>query len=64
MNLPQLHEQYGRLLIQAEILQARIKQTKTAIAEAMNARVSLTEAGSAAIDQADAQAPADQDADQ
>ncbi len=42
MNLDQLHQQYGRLLIEAEILQARIKQTKAQIAEAMNAQPAAT----------------------
>ena len=36
MELSKLHEQYGRLAIQLEIIQGKIQETKRAIAEAMN----------------------------
>lgn len=36
MELSKLHEQYGKLMIQAEVIQAKVQETKRAIAEEMN----------------------------
>jgi len=36
VELKELHEEYGKLMIQSEILQGRVMEVKRAIAEAMN----------------------------
>jgi len=36
MTLKELHEEYGKLMIQAEIIQGRINDIKRQIAEEMN----------------------------
>jgi hypothetical protein len=42
MDLSQLHEQYGRQMIELELLQAQVRQTKQAIVEAMHAQPAPT----------------------
>jgi hypothetical protein len=39
VELKELHAVYGELMIQAEIINARIQETKRAIAEKMNEKV-------------------------
>lgn len=36
MELKELHEKYGELMIQAEIINARVQEVKRMIAEEMN----------------------------